>query len=119
MRVSVQPHASYMILKHFYLPSALISKRLKLQLSSDILFLHEAPLGALLGAKLPMKLSIFKHFWHHYKSLGKGCNIAVRDTAKSVITCWQNAGLHLKKIDCIIVDITIWFNQYKVCQTRI
>ena len=33
MRVSVQLHASYMILKHFYLPSALISKRLKLQIS--------------------------------------------------------------------------------------
>ena len=33
MRVSVQPHASYIILKHFYLPSALISKRQKLQIS--------------------------------------------------------------------------------------
>ena len=26
-------HASFMILKHFYLPSALISKRLKVQIS--------------------------------------------------------------------------------------
>ena len=42
MSVSVQPHASYMILKHFYLPSALISKRSK---PSARFFLAKTELG--------------------------------------------------------------------------
>ena len=41
MRVSVQPRVSYMILKHFKLPSALISKRLKLQMVGLSFFFFE------------------------------------------------------------------------------
>ena len=80
----------------------------------EIPFFHEAPLEKLLGAKLPTKLAIFCHLWHHLKILSKGFKGAARDTAKSVIGCWENAGLKPKKIDHIIADISKWFNLHQV-----
>ena len=82
--------------------------------SVEIPFLKEAPISELLGAKLPTCMTVFRHFWHKYKILGQKLSVAQRETAKSVICFWKNAGLVPKKVDCIIVDIEKWFKEYQV-----
>ena len=86
----------------------------KMDLRSKIPFLEETPLENLMGAKLPTKRDIFRHFWHKKKN-GLKEKDAVRETAKAVLRFWANAGLLGKKIDNVIKDINNWLNAYKVC----
>ena len=73
--------------------------------SSQIPFLVDAPLEALLGAKLSTKRMIFLHFWYQHKQLHLNKASAVCETSKAVIKFWKEAGIKLKKIDCVIRDV--------------
>ena len=82
--------------------------------SLEIPFLKETPISEILGAKLPTGMIVFRHFWHQYKVVGQKLSVAQRETAKSVMNFWRNAGLIPKKIDHIVQDIDKWFRDYQV-----
>ena len=79
-------------------------------------FIDEAPLEEIQGAKLPTKTDIFRHYWHHHKSLKKKSSIAVRDAAKSVMAAWTAAGLKPKTINYVAGDINEWVDLLGVIQ---
>ena len=82
--------------------------------SVKIPFLDQAPLGELLGSKLPTGMSVFRHFWEHFKVQGKPVAVAARETAKSVASFWSNAGLKTKHIDYIVKDVRKWYTDHQV-----
>ena len=85
--------------------------------ASKIPFLEFSPLERLLGAKLPTKEMIFRHWWHIHKIEKKSIKDAVRAAAKSVIDFWTNAGLKPKKLDYVMKDLNRWISMYQVLLT--
>ena len=80
----------------------------------QIPFLEEPPLEEIKEAKLPNNLALFRHFWYHFKVLGKKAKVAYRDSAKAAIASWVGIGLKPKKIDCVIEDIKDLHEDHKV-----
>ena len=98
----------------FSFTKAYLAVKMATRKAVEIPFLNESPLSEILGAKLPTGLTIFRHLWHRLKVLNEAPNTGIRETAKAVITFWENAGMKTKKIDCIAKDLTKLYNQHKV-----
>ena len=71
----------------------------------EIPLIDEPPLECLSGIRLPTKGQVFQHFWHHYKVLGKKCQLAQQDAAKGAIAAWEKVGLEPKGLRFVIKDI--------------